>query len=122
MYNKLNNLIENYPVLQNYLLKSDTVWKTVLDIQSHQVNIDPYLPRKSVEIKGNKKIIGTDIDLSSYRNKTVFDVSGCEFKELVLGILGNYKKTIFCFHHKNRLGLIKKILNENYISYSPLKL
>ncbi len=122
MYQKLNNLIKNYPVLQNYLLKSETVWKNVLDIHSHLVNIEPYLPRKSVEIKGNKKIIGTDIDMSSYRNKTVFDVSGCEFKELILAILGNYKKTIFCFHHKNRLSLIKNVLNENYISYSPLKL
>lgn len=75
MYYKLNNLIENYPILQNYILKSDTIWKNVLDIQSHTVNIEPYLPRKSVEIKSNKKIIGTDIDLSSYRNKTVFDVS-----------------------------------------------
>ena len=122
MYNKLNKLITKYPILQNYLLKSDAVWKTVLDIKSHIVNIDPYLPRKSVEIKDNKKIIATDMYLSSYRNKTVFDVSWCELKNLIIGILGNYKKTIFCFHHKNRLNIIKNILNENYISYSPLKL
>ena len=117
---KIKILTDKYPILYNYLQKTDTIWQHIIEIKTNNNSKNLFIPKKPSLIKQNKKILWTNINLS-YPPKTVFNIKNCSLKDIVPAIVGNWKKVLFVFHNKSRVEIVKNILNENYINFTYLK-
>lgn len=119
---KFEILIKEYPILQNYILKSNTIWWKILDIKQIQKTTALFLPQINKEIKVNKKVVWKNVLTKDYTSRTVFNTQKITLSKLILNIIADHPKVIFTFSNRSRIEIWKKILTENFIPFSSLEI
>lgn len=116
---KTTKLIKKYPFLQDVLLKSDSIFTQIIQLEKINKNVFS-IPKKPINIPRPKKITSTTTLITNYDNKTVFDTENVNIEEIVNFWINWQNKVIFAFSSRNRVNVWKSILRSKYISYSLL--
>jgi len=106
---KINSLLKKYPFLQDVLLKSNSVFAQILNLENTNKQIFA-MPKKSIHIKKTKKIKSSKNFITDYPNKTVFNVNNIDIDDAISFSINWQNKVILTFSSKNRLNVWKSIL------------
>ncbi len=114
-----SKLIKKYPFLQDVLLKSDSVFTKIMDLEKINKHVFS-IPKKPIHIPKSKKITSSKEIVTNYENKTVFNTTGVSMQDVINFGINWQTKVILAFSSRNRLNIWKSILKEKYIPYSWL--
>lgn len=114
-----SKLIEKYPFLQDVLLKSDSVFTKIMNIEKVNKHVFS-IPKKPIHIPKAKKITYSKEIITNYENKTVFNTMDVDIENVINFWMNWQTKVILAFSSKNRLNVWKSILKWKYIPYSWL--
>ena len=113
---ELSKLFKKYPTIPNIILKSNTIYNDILDLEDYSNNIDSYyLPWLKKEVKNSNKLISWKNSFEWYENFDKFYVWDKNIKDVILNILYRNKKCILCFSSVWKLKLVRWILNSLWI-------
>ena len=116
---KIEKIVKKYPFLADMIYKSDNLlWKLLVLEKTNRKIFS--IPKKWINIPKTKKVKSDTKLISSFENKTVFNVNWQKIEDVVNFCINWQNKVIFAFSSNARANVARSILKWKYLQVSSL--
>ena len=116
---KVHKLLKKYPFLADVLLKWNSIFSKILELKTTNQKLFS-IPKKPINLQKAKKLKTSQNPITTYPNKSVFNVENFSLEEAISFALNNQNKIILAFSSASRSNCAKSVLRQKLIPVSGL--